>query len=151
MVSVFFFFSWMLVAWLVFWFSIYFSELVLSWYCKWKWTNIVAFAIFYGFLVSSSFKCFTASRLHVFSEHPSNCNRTYTIICCIPELIDQWIWYRFPSEVIMDMLHGGTVFYSRENKFLDVWIVTVHLSQVFLYSSENWTIMMPIHTWFFFL
>jgi len=139
----------MLVAWLVFCFNIYFSELALNWYCKWNRNSIVPFAIFYGFLVRSSFKSFTAARLHIFSEYPSSCNRICTIICCIPNLIDQWVWYRFLSGVIMDMLYGATAFYSRENKFLDVWIVAVHLSQVFLCSPENWTKMMSGQTWFF--
>lgn len=106
---------------------------------------------FYGFLVSSSFKSFTATRLGIFSEHPSNnSNRIYTIICCIPNLIDQWVWYRFLREVIMDIFYGGSMFYNRENKFLDVWKVAVHLIQFFLYSPENWTKMMSIQTWFFF-
>lgn len=127
-ISLTFFFPWMLVAQLgVFWFNIYFSELVLSWYCKWNWNNVVLFAICVAFWLIVP--------LNLLPDYTSN--RIYTIISCIPNLIDQWFWYRSLSEVMKDMLYGGTMQYNRENKFLDVWIVTVHLYQVFLYFSRK--------------
>lgn len=115
----------MLAAWLI-GFPLHFSELVLSWYSKCDWNAITC--IYSPLLVvGSSFKSFTAARLHFFSEYSSHkCSRIYTVVCHISNVINQWIWCRLCNEFINNILEVFFFFTVRKANF-NVWIVTVLL------------------------